>query len=237
MKRFESIKYGAKDYPVEFKQTRKWSHTTMDKQGLVIHVTTSNSYSGGLGWLVDGYDPATKTYGNGGSAHFIVGRNVGEIAMLGELNQMLWHAGRISRPTDVFKEIAKLKNDDSFVNPNLYLDGIEFVGGVDEDHSGKVEHDEVNLTEWQYACGEAIARWHAETCGYPLEEKRIITHEDIYYHKPELGFVREELLFRLFRKDAHDVVVCGALQEQVGKQQTMIEQLIKMVKLLLTLRK
>ena len=237
MKTLETVKYGAKEYPVQFKQTRKWSHTGMKKKGMVLHATTSNSFSGGLNWLVDGYDPATKSFGNGGSAMFIVGRNVGEIAMLGHLNQMLWHAGNISSPSSFFKAIAVLKDTGGFVNPNLYLDGIEFVGGVDEDHSGKVEHDEVNLTEWQYACGEQITKWHAEACGYEHEAKSIITHEDIYASKPELEFVHEELLFRLFEKKVEDKIVCGALQEQNTKQQSLILQLIAMVKTLLSLRK
>ena len=235
MKTLETVKYGAKEYPVLFRQTRKWSHTGMKKKGMVLHATTSNSYLGGLNWLVDGWDG--KTYSNGGSAMFIVGRNVGEIAMLGHLNQMFWHAGNISNPTSLFKDIAIHKDNDDYVNPNLYLDGIEFVGGVDEDHSGKVEHDEVNLTEWQYACGEQITKWHAEACGYELEARSIITHEDIYYHKPELEFVREELLFRLFEKKVGDQIVCSALQEQNTKQQSIIIQLIAIVKLLLSLRK
>lgn len=204
--RLDTVSFGGKEYKVDFRQTRKFSHTGMKKKGLVHHATTSNSYVGGRDWLVHGYDPAKGTYGNGGSALFVVGRNVGEICQLGEINQKQWHAGRISQPNDRFKRIAEYKNTvgGEFVNPNLYLDGVEFVGGIDRDKSGKVEKDEINLTEWQYACGVQIAKWHAEVNGYELTEETQIIHQDVTHYKPDLTEILEELLFRLFKKKDED---------------------------------
>lgn len=239
-KHLEAIEYGGKSYPVLFKQTRKWSHTTMKKIGMVYHATTSGSYTGGLEWLVNGYDPANGSFGNGGSALFVVGRNVGEIAMLGEVTQKLWHAGRIANPAPRFLKIAKREDTAgrAFVNPNLYLDGVEFVGGIDRDKSGKVTKDEVNLTEWQYACGVAIAKWHAEVCGYELTPETQITHQDIASDKPDLSEILDELLFRLFKKSEPEQVQCAALQAKVEQLQadnmklsSFVTQLVALVQM------
>lgn len=204
---------------------------------MVHHATTSNSFSGGLNWLVDGYDPALGTYMNGGSALFIVGRNVGEIHQLGLPNQKLWHAGGIRNPNQRFKDIASKDVNGRYDNPNLYLDGIEYVGGVDEDHDGKVTTMEVNLTEWQYECAEQITRWHARHCEYELTEASQLIHQDIAADKPDLSDILDEIFFRLFRKKVNDMLECKTMQETIEKQSGMIVSLIGMVKFLLRIRK
>jgi hypothetical protein len=234
MSRLTKVTYAGKTYPVVFKQTRKWSHTTMTKRGLVWHVTTSNNYLGGFNWLVDGFDPAKGTFGNGGSAMFIVGKEPGEIAMMGELNQMQWHAGNINKPSAKFKKIAD-KNPNAksgYTNPNLYLDGVEFVGGVDNDHSGKVEAGEINLTEWQYECAVQIAAWHAEANQYPITSDSHLIHQDVDAGKPDLSNVYDELNFRLTKKSVPDHTSCVDLQKQVLTQQQALNQLFAIIKTL-----
>lgn len=197
METLKSIEYAGKSYQVAFKQTPNWSHTSMSKKGLVYHATTSNNYDGSLAWLTN---PQSSV-----SALFLVGREVGQITQLGYINQKFWHAGKIFEPHARFKKIA-IKNDmnGNLVNPNLYLDGVEFSGGVDSNKDGKVTKDEIALTEWQYTAGVQIARWHAKVCGYELTEETQIIHQDIASYKPDLAYVLDEIKYRLFKKDEDD---------------------------------
>lgn len=225
MEKLESIFYAGKDYKVDFTPTPNWSNTTMDKVGIVWHVTTSKSYSGGKSWLTNP--------NSGVSCLFLVGQNPGEITQFGYVNQKYWHAGRVSSPNARAKKMLK-KNGSNFVNPNLYLDGVEFVGGVDVDKSGKVEKDEAQLTEWQFECAEQIARWHANQCGYELVEKTQLIHQDIASYKPDLTDVLDEITFRLFRRDIKELASCISLQQEVEKQREQIEEQETIIQMLLS---
>jgi len=220
MDKLQKITFGNKDYSVEFKQTPNYSHTTMSKIGLVTHATTSNNFNGSKSWLLSSQSQA--------SALFIVGRNVGEIIQLGLPNQKLWHAGSVSKPSRAFLRVAK-KNGQSFVNPNLYLDGIEYSCGEDVDGSGKVERDEIELTEWQYHCGEVITRWHADVCGYTIDSGLYVTHQDIASYKPDMNGILDEINFRLFKKDEVEVVECTELQTELTKTKGFVQLLIELI--------
>lgn len=219
--KLKEIEYGGKIYPVEFKQTPNWSHTTMNKEGMVWHVTTSNSFSGAKSWLTNSTSQS--------SALFIVGREVGSIVQLGTPDQKFWHAGRVFEPHSRFINIAKKTSTGKYTNPNLYLDGTEFTGGEDVDKSKKVEIDEVELTEWQYHCGVIIAKWHAEVCNYNLIEKTQLIHQDIASYKPDLTGVLDEISFRLFRKDSMETSQCEDLQTKVAQQESTIAVLIRLI--------
>lgn len=227
--KLRTIKFAGKEYPVTFKQTPNVSNTDMKKRGLVWHMTTSMSYSEGLSWLTN---PKSKV-----SALFIVGTNPGEITQMGYSTQKFWHAGRIYEPHDRFTAIAKKNTSGSYVNPNLYLDGVEFVGGVDKDKSKKVEPNEIELTEWQYVAAEQIAQWHAKTCGYELSEETQVIHQDIASYKPDMTNVLEEIKYRLFHKKEEsnptDTSECAVLQRRISEQKSLIETLINIIHKLL----
>lgn len=181
------------DYPVTQKNTPNTSNTDMEKVGIVLHVTTSNSYNGAISWLTSEKSQSSAT--------FIVGREIGQVCQLGPLDRKFWHAGRVHEPSDLFKSVAKKTPAGGYLNPNLYWDGIEFCGGVDGDGSGKVEKDEVELTDWQYRCGIELIKQHAGYWNYELTAERIITHQDIASYKPDLVNVRDEILYQLFYKE------------------------------------
>lgn len=225
MNKLESIFYANKEYKVEFLATPNWSNTTMSKVGLVYHVTTSNSYAGGKTWLT-----SPKS---GVSCLFLVGQNPGEITQFGFVNQKYWHAGRVSSPNARAKK-KLIKNGSGYVNPNLYLDGVEFVGGVDVDKSGKVEKDEIQLTEWQFECAEQIARWHAKECGYELKEDTQLIHQDIASYKPDLSDVLDEITFRLFHRDIKELVSCVALQQEIESQKEQLKEQESKIQMLLS---
>lgn len=231
MSTLKEVTYAGKTYPVTFKQTPNWSHTAMKKKGLVWHVTTSNSFDGALSWLTSSQSNA--------SAHVIIGRNVGEIAIIGLINQKLWHAGRVHEPHARFKAIAEMgdmNGSKNYVNPNLYLDGVEFTGGVDVDKSGKVEHDEIELTEWQYCIATQIAKWHAEVCGYDLTKETQIIHQDIASYKPDLTYVLDEIKFRLFEKDEEEKEEEEELQEEIDTKKTVWSLLLEIIRLIFNIK-
>jgi len=221
--KLKEVEFNGKKYPVTFKQSPNYSQSNMDKSGMVYHVTTSHSYVGGKSWLTN--------KNSGVSCLFIIGSQPGEIAQLGLPNQKLWHAGRISNPSEHFKKIAKKSPSGKYTNPNLWLDGIEFVGGVDKDRNGKVERDEVNLTEWQYYVGQQVCEWHAEVCGYNLKPENQIIHQDIASYKPDLEDVRDEMHYRLFSKENREES-CKDLEIEIARQNGIIKTLRDVIALL-----
>lgn len=181
----ESVTFNGVNYPVKNYKSPNVSNTTHKKQGLVLHMTTSNNFGGTIEWFKN---PAAKV-----SALFVVGREVGEIAMFNDVTKKFWHAGRISKPSQLFKNIAKLTGSGKYLNPNDYLDGIEFSGGVDKDKSGFVEQDEISLTDWQKECARAIIRWHANECEYQPDPSKVITHHDVASYKPDMRAVAQDI--------------------------------------------
>lgn len=220
MKRLESIYFNGKLHPVQFKQTPNYSETNMRKIGMVWHVTTSNSYLGGLSWLTSKRSNA--------STLFIIGREIGQITQMGYVDQKLWHAGRISKPSERFTQIAKLNPAGDYLNPNFYLDGVEFVGGVDKNKDGKVHQNEIELTEWQYVCAEIISTWHAKVCDYELAPDNQIMHQDIAHYKPDLYQVIDELHYRLFTKSERNeyAIQCEYEKKVLEDRVTFLENLL-----------
>lgn len=182
---------------IPFQQTPNYALGPTKKGVIVLHFTLG-AYNGAVSWLMNANRP------NRSSAHFVIGRNQGEITQLVKVTDIAWHAGVISNPNDRAKRVMKKNLDGSWVNPNQYAIGIELAAGYDVDQDGSVEPNENDITEWQYQQLTELVKSFANNpdTAFVLDEKNIIIHGDIadYKEKPEI--VRTELLKRLFASTA-----------------------------------
>lgn len=178
---------------IPFQQTPNYAVGPTKKIAVVLHFTLG-AYRGAVEWLSNANRP------NRSSAHFVIGRNQGEIVQLVKITDIAWHAGGISNPNDRAKKIMLKNLDGSYVNPNQYTIGIELAAGYDVDQDGVVEPNENDVTEWQYQQLTELVKSFANNTdtAFVLDPKNIIIHGDIadYKEKPEI--VRTELLKRLF---------------------------------------
>ena len=179
---------------IPFQQTLNYTPPgTQRKTAIVLHLTLG-AYRGAVEWLCSANRP------NRTSAHFVIGREQGEIVQLVKVSDIAWHAGIINNPNDRAKRIMLKNLDGSWVNPNQYTIGIELAAGYDVDQDGMVEPNENNITEWQYQALTDLVKSFAGNpdISFVLDEKNIVIHGDIadYKEKPEI--VRTNLLARLF---------------------------------------
>ena len=178
---------------IPFQQTPNYAVGPTKKIAIVLHFTLG-AYRGAVEWLSNANRP------NRSSAHFVIGRNQGEMVQLVKITDIAWHAGIVSNPSDRAKRIMLKNLDGSFVNPNQYTIGIELAAGYDVDQDGVVEPNENDVTEWQYQQLTELVKSFANNpdTAFILDEKNIIVHGDVadYKEKPEI--VRTELLKRLF---------------------------------------
>ena len=176
-----------------FQQTPNYAVGPTKKMAVVLHFTLG-AYRGAVEWLSNANRP------NRSSAHFVIGRNQGEIVQLVKITDIAWHAGVVSNPNDRAKKIMLKNLDGSYVNPNQYTIGIELAAGYDVDQDGVVEPNENDITEWQYQQLTELVKSFVNNpdTTFILDPKNIIIHGDIadYKEKPEI--VRTELLKRLF---------------------------------------
>ncbi len=179
---------------IPFQQTPNYAVGPTKKIAVVLHFTLG-AYRGAVEWLSNANRP------NRSSAHFVIGRNQGEITQLVKITDIAWHAGGISNPNDRAKKIMLKNLDGTYVNPNQYTIGIELAAGYDVDQDGVVEPNENDVTEWQYQELTELVKSFANNSdtAFILDPKNIIIHGDIadYKEKPEI--VRIELLKRLFQ--------------------------------------
>lgn len=178
---------------IPFQQTPNYAPANTKKSVVVLHLTLG-AYNGAVSWLSNANRP------NRSSAHFVIGRNQGEIVQLVKLSDIAWHAGAVSNPNDRAKKVMLKNLDGTYMNPNQYTIGIELAAGYDVDHDGVVEPSENDITEWQYQQLTELVRSFKDNpeTAFVLDPKNIIIHGDItdYKEKPEI--VRTELLKRLF---------------------------------------
>jgi len=178
---------------IPFQQSPNYAPSSTKKAVVILHLTLG-AYNGAVSWLSNANRP------NRSSAHFVIGRNQGEIVQLVKLTDVAWHAGAVSNPNDRAKKVMLKNLDGTYVNPNQYTIGIELAAGYDVDHDGVVEPSENDITEWQYQQLAELVRSFANNpdTAFFLDPKNIIIHGDItdYKEKPEI--VRTELLKRLF---------------------------------------
>lgn len=196
-----------------FQQTPNYAVGPTKKIAVVLHFTLG-AFNGAVSWLSNANRP------NRSSAHFVIGRNQGEIVQLVKITDIAWHAGVVSNPNDRAKKIMLKNLDGSYVNPNQYTIGIELAAGYDIDHDGVVEPSENDITEWQYEQLTELVKSFANNpdTAFVLDPKNIIIHGDIadYKEKPEI--VRAELLKRLFpvqsdNKEAIKSQIIGLLNQ------------------------
>lgn len=142
-------------------------------------------------------------------------------------DKMAWHAGKVSSPSDRFLKIAKKGGNraDGYVNPNLYLIGIEFATGYDMDYDGTVEPEERLLNDWQYEEGERIMR---EELGFELEKDYLITHKDIASYKPDMESILDEFKYRLFDKkeESEEEKKVALLKQLIALYEELIKRLM-----------
>jgi N-acetyl-anhydromuramyl-L-alanine amidase AmpD len=178
---------------ISFQQTPNYAVGPTKKIAVVLHLTLG-AYKGAVEWLLNGNRP------NRSSAHYVIGRNEGEITQLVKVPDVAWHAGVVSNPNDRAKRIMLKNRDGSYINPNQYTIGIELAAGYDIDKDGVVEPSENDITEWQYQALAELLKTFAQNSeiGFVLDEKNIIVHGDITDYKEKPEAVRTELLKRLF---------------------------------------
>lgn len=174
-------------------QTANYTPGPTKKSVVVLHLTLG-AYNGAVSWLCNANRP------NRSSAHYVIGRDEGQIVQLVKTTDLAWHAGNISNPNDRAKRIMKKNLDGSYVNPNQYCIGIELAAGYDIDQDGVVEPNENDITEWQYQQLTELIKSFANNgdTAFVLDEKNIIIHGDIADYKEKPETVRTNLLKRLF---------------------------------------
>ena len=134
-------------------------NNTTPKQGFVLHGTLGN-YNGALEWLT------TNRNDHPSSAHYIIGKNVGEVIQLVQNKDIAWHAGTVQNPTQYAQACLLKDQRGKYINPNNYLIGIEFVWFVGD-----------TLTDWQYHT--AIEIMKATNISNPI----IVDHHSICDYK------------------------------------------------------
>jgi N-acetylmuramoyl-L-alanine amidase len=92
--------------PVTYFQTANTSNLIIKPSFIIVHWTANNSYTGAIKTLTN---PETKV-----SAHFVIGRQEGQIAQLNFLNRPTWHAGTSEYKT--YKSLNKHSVGIEFVN-------------------------------------------------------------------------------------------------------------------------
>jgi len=171
--------------------TENFYKTKYNHCGLVLH-TTLGSLKGTLSWL--------RSKRSSASAHFVIDR-LGDVYQLVEIKDGAWHCGRIYNPSEVGKTLLKKNIWGSYVNPNKYLVGIEFVCGYDIDKDGTVEGWEKLYTPQQIkACADLIIKYIEPEIKIPLVKENIITHKDITSYKPDLALQRVMVLNELNKR-------------------------------------
>lgn len=176
---------------ISFKQTANFITGTQPKKGYVLHQTLGN-FQGACEWLLNSNRP------NPTSAHYIIGRNEGEVLQIVKASDDSWHAGIISNPKPYAVKFLRKNQDGSFVNPNRYLIGIEFASRYDIDKDGNIEPQEIDITDWQYRCAIDILKQNE--IAIPIKpDMCLISHKELTDYKlDDTIFIREGLLKRLF---------------------------------------
>lgn len=158
---------------MQFKQSPNYSKSATPKVGFVLHGTLGG-YDGAVEWLLNGNRP------NPSSAHYIIGKKVGQVIQIVKNEDVAWHCGTVRNPLPRADVLLKKDNTGKYINPNQYLIGIEF-----EWFAGEA------LTEWQYSTVIEIIK----SCG--INEPIIIDHHSICdYKTDDMWFAVMEVMRR-----------------------------------------
>jgi len=176
---------------------------------LVLH-TTLGAFNGAVEHLT-----STKT---GVSAHYVFGRNEGEIAQLVTLDKGAWHAGVISNPSARGKKAMKRDAFWNFQNPNKYSIGFEFAAGYDIDRDGILESWEQAYTTAQIRNSVKVLVDVIEPAlGYTFQNPNILIHKDITSYKPELEAQRTLFIAELGRYRIEKILLENLLPEKIDE--------------------
>lgn len=159
---------------MQFKQSPNYTKGTVPKAGFVLHGTLGN-YAGAVEWLLTGNRP------NPSSAHYVIGKNEGEVTQLVQNADVAWHCGTVRNPLPRAQVVLRKDTTGKYINPNQYLIGIEFVWFVGD-----------TLTEWQYKTALAIIKASG------IVNPTLIDHHSVCdYKTDDMWFAVLELTKRL----------------------------------------
>lgn len=162
---------------IPFKQTPNYTPNQGNKKiGFVLHGTLG-AFNGAVEWLMT--PPEKRPDGSSSSAHYVIGRKDGEVIQLVKNEDVSWHAGFISNPSERAKKAMPKKTDGTFMNPNQSFIGIEFAWGYDTDNDGDVDANDKTLTEWQWKTAIEIIK----ASGVPFNPDLILSHQEIASYK------------------------------------------------------
>lgn len=201
---------------IPFQQTKNYQIGTQKKKGYVLHQTIGN-YHGSVEWLMNANRP------NRTSAHYVIGRNEGEVIQLVKDTDDSWHAGNITNPAPYAKSRLLKTPDGVYINPNRYTIGIEFTSRYDVDGDGIVEPQEIDITDWQYRC--AIEIFKKNQALIPMTaDMMLISHKEICdYKSDDTIFIREGLLKRMF---GEEIVKIDCPKSKVERTLAFIKSLV-----------
>lgn len=205
-----------------FQQSQNFSQGSMKKTGYVLHAT--------LGKFIGAKQTLTKVNStNPVSCHFLISEVKGECVELVHPQDIAWHAGKVSKPTQIGKTALQYTSDNVIINPNKYLLGIEFCCGWDIDNDGKVDVSELDLTDNQIElCALYMIRNYLE---YEIPYTLQVGHTDLasykadnmYRHKDRIIKKVEELLPKYQTKQPVCIPVdtMETMKSQVAKKEVL----------------
>jgi len=175
---------------MKFFQTPNYTPSKgIQKIGFVLHGTLGG-YDGAVSWLLR--TPKERGTNSASSAHYVIGRNEGEVTQLVKNEDISWHAGNISNPNSRAKWLIPKNILGKFKSPNDYFIGIEFVWGYDINGDGVVNAYDKTLTDWQYRCALQIIKDSG------IQNPKLLSHKEICdYKSDDMYFAVLELDKRL----------------------------------------
>ena len=182
---------------IQFRQTPNYTKSDGTKKiGFVLH-GTAGAYNGAVEWLCNSQAQA--------SAHYVIGRNEGEVIQLVKEEDISWHAGIIKNPNERAKKVIPKNILGQFKNPNMYFIGIEFAWGYDINKDGVINDLDKTLTEWQI-----------NTAAQIMYDSGIYTYDTMLTH-PEITTNRSDDISSYF----------DAIDKRIAKLQDRKETLTK----------
>jgi len=158
---------------MNFRQTPNYEKFEgTQKIGFVLHGTLG-AYNGAVEWLCNNNRSPLS------SAHYVIGRNEGEVTQLVKNEDVAWHAGIISNPADNAKKVLPKNLLGGFKNPNYYFVGIEFAWGYDVNGDGVVNAFDKTLTDWQIKTAVEIIKSSG------IKDPILLSHKEISSYKSD----------------------------------------------------
>lgn len=169
-----------------------------EKPYIIVLHTTLGSYKGAVEWLRTSPSARLKRVGKKSysSAHFVIGR-LGETSQLVNLDKGAWHAGAVSKPSKRAKDVCRKNVFGKIQNPNRYSVGIELASGYDINKNKKIENWEKSYTPEQIKQCAQLILYIEKELDIKIEDKYILTHQDITSYKPDLENERRMILAEL----------------------------------------